>query len=246
MAGIEEGRISVRPEAHSAAPIGRCLIIADDHVMVLDMLAPLLAPYFGRIATASSGDALLRAASELDPDMILLDIGMPELDGLEAAKQLRAAGSGARLAFLSMDATPEIAARAFMAGASAYVAKTGRADEVLRALRTVAAGDRYLTPTIHGGDIAALLAEYGVDPVARLSAREREVLRLAVRGLSMKAAARQLGITPRTIAFHKYRAMQALGLRDNAALVEFAARHGLGGRARTVHGEGGPGGEELR
>lgn len=177
--------------------------------------------------------------------MILLDIGMPGLNGLEAAQLLRAAGVSAKLAYLSMESDPGIAARAFALGASAYMVKTGPSTELLHALRIVAAGGQYLTPSIHGGDIATLLAENGQDPVARLSHRELEVLKLLVTGMSMKVAARQLGIVPRTVAFHKYRAMQTLGLRDNVALLDFAVRHRLFGPTSAAGNGPNRGGENA-
>lgn len=215
------------------------MIIADDHALVLDMLRSLLGGEFDIVGAASDGAELLRLARTEAPDLILLDIGMPGLDGLETARMLRASGVMSRLAYLTMESDPKIAARAFALGASAYIAKTHSAGELLQALRVVMAGGRYLAPMICGGDLEELLARYSVDPVERLSSREVEVLKLLVAGMSMKAAARQLGIVPRTVAFHKYRAMQTLGLRDNVALMEFAVRHGMVGR-RPGDG-GGPG-----
>lgn len=206
------------------------LLIADDHVLVLDMLRSLLERNFNLVGTASCGTSLLRLAQELRPELILLDIGMPGINGLETARLLRAIGVSAKLAYLSMESDPAIAAQAFALGASAYMVKTGPTAELLHALRIVASGGQYLSPSIYGGDIAALRAEHGQDPLTRLSQRELEVLKLLVTGMSMKAAARQLGIVPRTVAFHKYRAMQTLGLRDNVALLDFAVRHRLFGQ----------------
>jgi DNA-binding NarL/FixJ family response regulator len=214
------------------------IVIADDHVLVLDMLRTLLGGEFDIVGAASSGDEVLRLARAAAPDLILLDVGMPGLDGLDTARMLRANGVTARLAYLTMENDPKIAARAFALGASAYIAKTHSSGELLQALRIVMAGGRYLAPMICGGDVDELLARYSRDPVARLSSREVEVLKLLVAGMSMKAAARQLGIVPRTVAFHKYRAMQTLGLRDNVALMEFAVRHGMVGRRP---GDGGAG-----
>jgi DNA-binding NarL/FixJ family response regulator len=170
---------------------------------------------------------LLHLARELTPDLILVDVVMPVLSGLEAGKALRSSGSSAKLVYLTMETDPAIAAEAFAVGASAYLSKASPVTELQNVLRLVSAGGRYLSPAIANGDIDALCASLAADPVTRLTPREWEVLKLLVTGMSMKAVARQLGIAPRTIAFHKYRAMGTLGLHGNSDLVEFAIRHGL-------------------
>jgi DNA-binding NarL/FixJ family response regulator len=152
---------------------------------------------------------------------------MPGLNGLEAGRALKSCGSRAKLVYLTMDTNPAVAAEAFAVGASAYLSKASPVFELQNVLRLVSAGGRYLSPAIAGGDIDALCANHAENPVTRLSPREREVLKLLVTGMSMKAVARQLGIAPRTIAFHKYRAMETLGLHGNSDLVDFAIRHGL-------------------
>jgi DNA-binding NarL/FixJ family response regulator len=203
------------------------VLLADDHELVLDMLRCLLEQEFDVVGAASDGTMLLELARELTPDLILIDVIMPGLSGLEAGKALQSSGSRAKLVYLTMETDPVAAADAFAIGASAYLSKASPAAKLQTVLRLVAAGGRYLTPTIANGDIEALRARHAADPVMRLSPREREVLKLLVTGMSMKAVARQLGIAPRTIAFHKYRAMETLGLRGNSDLVDFAIRHGL-------------------
>jgi DNA-binding NarL/FixJ family response regulator len=203
------------------------VLLADDHELVLDMLRSLLEPEFDVVGVAPDGNVLLRLARELTPDLILVDVVMPGLSGLEAGKALRDDGSGAKLVYLTMETDPAVAAEAFAIGASAYLSKVGPAAELQRVLRLVAAGGRYLTPAIANGDIKALCANHSTSPMTRLSPRELEVLKLLVIGMPMKTVARQLGITARTVAFHKYRAMEVLGLRDNAGLIDFAVRHGL-------------------
>jgi len=206
----------------------RCrVLLADDHELVLDMLRRLLEREFEVVGAASDGNMLLRLARELTPDIILVDVVMPGLDGLEAGKVLRASGSTAKLVYLTMETDPELAAQTFAAGASAFLLKASSAAELERALRIVAAGGRYLSPAIANGDIDALCASYAAKPVNRLSPRELEVVKLLVSGMPMKAVARQLGIAPRTVAFHKYRAMEALGLQGNSDLIDFAIRHRL-------------------
>jgi DNA-binding NarL/FixJ family response regulator len=206
----------------------RCrVLLADDHELVLDMLRSLLEPEFEVVGAASDGVMLLRLARELAPDLILVDVVMPGLTGLEASKAARAEGSRAKLVFLTMETDPAVAAEAFALGASAYLSKVDPATALLTALRLVAAGGHYLTPMIANGDIEALRAKHPASPATRLSPRELEVLKLLVTGMPMKAVARQLVITPRTVAFHKYRAMETLGLRDNSDLIDFALRNGL-------------------
>jgi len=203
------------------------LIIADGHALVLDLLQVLLNQEFELVGAASNGSDLVSLARERQADLILLDVGMPGLSGLEAGSVLRAAGVDASLVYLSVENDPEVAALALNLGASAYLSKSIPATELLRVLRLVAAGGRYLAPSICGGDIAALCTTPVANPVGRLTARELEVLKLLVTGMPMKAVARALGIVPRTVAFHKYRAMEALGLHGNADLIDFAVRQGL-------------------
>jgi len=169
----------------------------------------------------------LQLARELDPDLILVDVVMPGLSGLQVGRTLQSCGSRAKLVYLTMETDPAVAAEAFSTGASAYLSKASPVTELLGVLRLVSAGGCYLTPAIANGDIDALCASHAANPVTRLSPRELEVLKLLVTGMSMKAVARQLGIAPRTIAFHKYRAMETLGLHGNSDLVDFAVRYGL-------------------
>ena len=206
----------------------RCrVLLADDHKLILDMLRNLLEHEFEIVGATSDGCMLLQLAWQLVPDIVLLDMVMPGLDGLAAGKALLAGGSRAKLVYLTMETDPELAAQAFAAGASGFLLKASSAVELEAALRIVAAGDRYLSPAIANGDIEALCAQHTAKPMSRLSPRELEVLKLLVAGRPMKSVARQLGIAPRTVAFHKYRAMETLGLQSNSDLIDFAIRHRL-------------------
>jgi DNA-binding NarL/FixJ family response regulator len=211
------------------------VLLADDHELVLDMLRNLLEPEFNVVGAATDSGTLLQLAQDRRPDIILVDMVMPGLSGLDVGKALRSTGNTAKLVYLTMETDPAVAAQAFHAGASAYILKTSPAAEVPRVIRLVAAGERYLSPTIAGGNIDKLVAGQSADPVNCLSRRELEVLKLLVTGMRMKAVARNLGITARTVAFHKYRAMEQLGLRNNPELIDFAVRHRLLGSAASPY-----------
>jgi len=206
------------------------VLIADDHKILVDMLRDLLQPEFEVVAATTNGVGLVEQTVRVCPDIVIVDISMPGCFGTAAARRIRALGLTARLLFLTMQADPEIAAEAFAAGADGYLLKSQSVIEFLEALHHVAEGGRYLTSAIQGGDIEALPAPQRDGPLARISLREREVLGLLASGLPMKAVARRLGITPRTVAFHKYKAMETLGLKGNAQLRHFALQHGLLGR----------------
>ena len=197
------------------------------------MLRNLLEPEFEIAGVASNGEELLQLMREISPDIVLLDVVMPGIGGLEVGKALQAAGTTAKLVYLTMESDPDAAVEAFDVGASAYLSKASPAAELLRVLRLVIGGGRYLSPSIAGGDVDALYAARLAHPAKSLSPRELEVLKLLLAGLPMKAVARNLGIAPRTVAFHKYRAMEQLGLSTNAELIDFAMRHRLLSRAPT-------------
>ena len=204
------------------------VLLADDHGLLLEAFTRLLEPEVAVVGRAVDGRALVRAALELRPDVVVTDVSMPELNGLEAGRQIRQALPGVRLVFLTVHEDPALAAEAFRAGASGFVAKSSAASELLRAIRDALAGRRYLTPRVAGGDLRALPAPaaHG-SPLDRLSPREREVLQLLAEGRAMKEIGARLGITVRTVAFHKYRLMAKLGAHSTAELGQFAARHRL-------------------
>lgn len=202
------------------------ILLGDDHGLLLEAFARLLEPEATVVGRATDGRALVQAALELRPDVVVTDISMPELNGLEAGRQIRQALPGTRLIVLTVHEDPALAAEAFRAGANGFVVKSSAASELLQAIRDALAGRRYLTPRIAGGDVRALPAEAAPgSPVERLSPREREVLQLLAEGRSMKEIGARLGITTRTVAFHKYRLMDKLAVRSTAELVQVAARH---------------------
>jgi DNA-binding NarL/FixJ family response regulator len=201
------------------------VLIAEDHVLVAQAFRNLLEPAFEVCGIAADGRALMAMAAELKPDIVLADVSMPLLNGLEAGKAIRDQQPSIKLVFLTMDQDPDLAAAAFRIGARGYLLKHSGTDELARCLASVASGERYLTPLIAGGDISdLLLATDDRQDLESLSSREREVLQLLAEGRSMIEAAGILGITPRTVAFHKYRLMDRLNLKSNADLVQFAVR----------------------
>jgi len=204
------------------------ILLGDDHGLLLEAFGRLLEPEATVVGKATDGRALVRAALELQPDVVVVDVSMPELNGLEACRQIRQALPATRLIVLTAHEDAALAAEAFRAGASGFVVKSSAAAELSQAIRDALAGRRYLTPRIADGDMRALPADAPAgSPVDRLSTREREVLQLVAEGRAMKEIGARLGITTRTVAFHKYRLMEKLGVHSTAELVQIAARHRL-------------------
>jgi DNA-binding NarL/FixJ family response regulator len=188
----------------------------------------MLEPRFEVVGTAVDGAALVEDALRLEPDLVVADVSMPRMNGLEAARRLRGELPRTRVVFLTVNEDPQMAAEAFALGASGYVLKCSTALELDQAIGTVLSGRRYLSKRIAGGNPGALPASAtSTNPLERLTLRERDVLKLLAEGLSMKQVGGELGIAPRTVAFHKYRMMETLGLRSSAELVGFAIENRL-------------------
>lgn len=204
------------------------ILLADDHVLLLEAFRRVLEPAFSVVGTAADGAALVEEALRLEPDLVVADVSMPRMNGLEAARRLRGELPRTRVVFLTVDEDPQLAAEAFALGASGYVLKSSTALELEQAIRAAVAGRRYLSRRIAGGDPAALpRPSPPSSPLERLTLRERDVLKLLAEGLSMKQVGAELGIAARTVAFHKYRMMETLGLRSSAELVAFAVERRL-------------------
>jgi len=200
------------------------MLLADDHDMVVEAFRRMLEPEFEVVSTAGDGRQLVALALELKPDVIIADIGMPRMNGLEAGRVIRKKLPAVKLVLLTMNQDPDYAAEAFRLGTHGYLLKNSAGSELSLCLKAVRAGKRYLTPKIANGSIPDLLLAHMhelPDPSA-MSHREREVLQLLAEGKSMKEAAVVLDITPRTVAFHKYRIMEQFHLKSNAELVQFA------------------------
>ena len=197
------------------------LLLADDHTLLLQAMKEILGRHFEVVAAFETAEDLLLRALQDEVDVIVLDISLPGMSGTEAARRLATQNSRARIVFLTMHEDADMAAEAFAAGAYGYLLKNSTERELIEAIRRVGLGDRVLSKRIAKGDWKALTARPGVVPDP-LTPREREVVRLVARGLTMPQIGAVLGITSRTVAFHKYRAMEALGVASSAELVAHA------------------------
>ncbi len=204
------------------------VLLADDHTLLLDAFSKLLEPECEVVGTVGDGRALLEVGPELHPDIIVLDISMPLLNGLDAARQLKQKLPDVKLIFLTVNEDPELAAEAFRIGASGYLLKHSAASELFHAIQEVSKGRAYVTPLV-----AKEMMNTFINGSQRrkhshnLTSRQREVLQLLAEGRSMKEVATLMKITPRTVAYHKYRIMEELRLKTNADLVQFAIKQGF-------------------
>jgi DNA-binding NarL/FixJ family response regulator len=211
-----ENRTSRRPR----------VLLADDHQMLLDALKRVVEPRCEVVGMVSDGRALLTAAAKLHPDIVVLDIAMPQLNGLDAARHLKPALPKLKLIFMTMNEDPDLVGEAFRAGASAFLLKQAAAFELMEAIEKVMKGGSYVTPSAAEGQAAISLR----DPRSRAhitepTPRQREVIQLLAEGRSMKEVASILQITKRTVAAHKYAVMDLLQLKTNADLVQYAIKH---------------------
>jgi RNA polymerase sigma factor (sigma-70 family) len=204
------------------------ILLADDHVLIAQALEHLLRDEFDIVGTVSDGRALLKAAGELKPDVVVVDIGMPLLNGLDAGEQLKTLHPGIKVIYLTQNREPRFAVEAFRRQASAYLLKDSAASELTTAIRDVLRGKSYVSSAVARGMRDEESAQHAVQATLRdLSHREREVLQLLAEGKSMKEVAALLDISPRTVEFHKYRIMELLRVKTNAELVQQAIKLGL-------------------
>jgi DNA-binding NarL/FixJ family response regulator len=204
------------------------ILLADDHTIVCAGLAKLLEPQYEVIGIVEDGRALLKAAGELKPDVVLLDIGMPLLNGLDAARELKKRMPQVKLIFLTMESDCYIAAEALRAGAAAYLLKTSAADELLQAVRDAMRGVSYVSPQIGRAMEDRFIRDpRALDRPSQLTSRQREVLQMLAEGRSMKEIAYILEIAHRTVRFHKNQIMEELGITTNSGLVKYAMRNGM-------------------
>ncbi|HEX4922187.1 MAG TPA: response regulator transcription factor [Candidatus Bathyarchaeia archaeon] len=202
------------------------ILLADDHNLVAELCKGLLEPEFDVVGVVCNGHDLVRAAGELKPDVIVLDIAMPVLNGLDAGKQVKEALHAVKLVYLTMNTDPELALEAFNRGASGYLLKSCAASEMVLAIREVLRGKTYLSPTLKEKvDYLRWEQTEIVEEANRLTERQRQVLQLLAEGKVMKEIGGILNMSTRTVAFHKYRIMEALGAKSNAELVRYAVRN---------------------
>jgi DNA-binding NarL/FixJ family response regulator len=205
------------------------VLLADDHRIVVEGLRGLLEPEFDIVGAVADGRELVSAAEALHPDVIVVDISMPLLNGIEAVRQIAKLDRAVKVVFLTMHPDVTYAMRALEAGAAGYVLKHSAPSELLTAIRAVLKGRTYVTPLITKDVFQAYIggSHRCLDPVHTLTPRQCEVLQLLAEGYSAKEVAAALNISPRTAEFHKYRLMELLQLKTSAELVQYAVKHGI-------------------
>ncbi|MEI6258825.1 MAG: response regulator transcription factor [Deltaproteobacteria bacterium] len=205
------------------------ILLADDHRIVLEGLRGLLEPEFEIVGAVEDGRTLVAEAKRLRPDLVVADISMPALNGIDAARQIKKLDARIRVVFLTMHADAGYAASAFEAGASGFVLKHSAPQELITAIRDAMRGRTYITPII-AGDLIDSYQQGRRDPEELkvvLSPRQREILQLHASGKSAKEMATILNISTRTVEFHKYRMMEQLNIKTSAELVQYAVKCGL-------------------
>ena len=205
------------------------ILLADDHKIVLEGLKSLLEPEFELVGTVEDGRALVAEATKLRPDVIVADISMPQLNGIEAVRQIKEKDEKTKIVFLTMHPDPSYAASAFDAGASGFVLKHSAPSELITAIKEAIRGRTYITPLIAGDLIRTY--QKGGSPASHLktelSSRQRDILQLLAEGKSAKEIGSILSISARTVEFHKYRIMEQLNIKTSAELVQYAIKLGL-------------------
>lgn len=202
------------------------VLLGDDHTIILEGVRRILEPHFEVVGGVADGRALIAAVAELHPDVVVADISMPLLNGIEAARQLQKSQSPPKIIFLTMHPDATYATEAFRAGASGYVLKSSAAEELVRAVQEALRGRVYVTPLVAGEVLQGLMrTPPSEERSVALTPRQREVLQLVAEGRSAKEIAEILKVSPRTVEFHKFRIMETLGLHTTAELTQYAIRH---------------------
>lgn len=204
------------------------IILADDHNLLVDAFKVLLEPSFDVVGTFANGQDLVQNALALQPDVIVLDIGMPIMNGLTAGQRLKQILPRVKLIYLTMNQDPDLAAEAFRLGASGYLIKSSAGSELVHAINEALLARSYITPLMTKGMVGSFIQNLKRRKTRHeLTLRQREVLQLLAEGRSMKEVAYLLNVTPRTVAFHKYTMMDQLELKSSAELIQFAMKSSM-------------------
>jgi DNA-binding NarL/FixJ family response regulator len=200
------------------------VLIVEDHGLVAEAFAKLLEPEFAVVGTVGDGDSLVRAVRECEPDVVLLDLYLPGVGGLDAGPEVKARFPGVKIVVVTVNDNGKTADEALKSWAAGYVLKRSMGPELPKAIRAVLRGEKYVTPAVEEALKEARLAPAGKRVSAALTERQREVLQLLGQGCTMKQAAAILKVTARTVAFHKYRIMREFGVKTNTELMQFAMK----------------------
>lgn len=205
------------------------IVLADDHPIVAEGLRSLLAARYDVVGVVADGRALLEAARSLEPDVVVADIAMPHVNGIEATLRLRQEQPHIKVIILTMHREQAYVRRAMESGAAGYVLKVAAPDELLTAIDAALAGKTFVTPELAGELVGRVARDPQRlhDPTAALTPRQREILQLVAQGKTAKEIGAILDLSARTVESHKYELMKALGVERSAELVQFALKHGL-------------------
>ena len=203
------------------------ILLADDHTLIVEALKKLLESEFEIVGTVPDGRKLLQVAPALRPDVVVIDIGMPMLNGFDAGRQFKKLLPNVKLVVLTVNEDYDLAVDALREWASGYLLKSSAGSELVKAIWDVLRGQQYITPQIAKRQLKEFVRDPRPNRIKNLTARQREVLQLLGEGRSMKEAAFQLQVATRTVAFHKYRIMDEHGLRTNSDLVRFAIKQNV-------------------
>lgn len=203
------------------------VVIADDHSLVLEAFRTLISGTVEVVGTATDGREMIKVVRDTEPDIVITDISMPGLNGLDASVKVLKYLPELKFIFLTVSDEPDMVAQVIRSGAMGYLLKSSASSELIRAIETVAGGGTYITPLVAGDTLDSLIAGENEGYLDRLTVRQREILQLLAEGRTMKETAQILNLAPRTVAFHKYRIMDSLDIDNNADLVRYAYKCGL-------------------
>jgi len=204
------------------------IFLADDHSLLLDAFSKLLETKYDIVGTATDGRMMLKMVTKLAPDLVLMDIAMPNLNGFDAGEKLKKILPDTKLVFLTVNEDADMVSEALRIGASGYLLKSSASDELFQAIDSVLNSKVYVSPKLAESMADAQIKNPGAQKVhGDLSIRQREVLQLLAEGNTMKQVAAELHITPRTVAFHKYQIMETLDVKSNSELIQYAVKHGI-------------------